>query len=419
MKALLVNVFFSNKIPYTLAEFAELVDSAGVVRVGSITFNRQAPAVHCLIGKGQLHKLKEETQLLQPEVIIFNCPLGASQERELERYLNVRVIDRIGLILDIFAQRARSYEGKLQVELAQLEFLSSRLVRGWTHLERQKGGIGLRGPGETQLETDKRLVGKRIKAINKRLGRVKSQREQSRRKRKKNAVPIVALVGYTNAGKSTLLNALTGANVGVANQLFATLDPTLRKLALPSGKQVIIADTVGFIADLPPELIKAFNATLEEINQADLLLHVIDIGNVEYQSIQALEAAKVLNQIGANDIPSIRVYNKSDQYVDNVPKVDLSDSCSRVWVSARKQTGLDDLLACIDIRLHALIDTCCIKLPFEAGQLRAHLFDLGVVREERICHTGGWIVNVEMDQQLLYRLCQKAGFARRNLQMQV
>ncbi|MEQ8802460.1 MAG: ribosome rescue GTPase HflX, partial [Haliea sp.] len=292
-------------------EFEELVLSAGGDPVAFVMGSRSVPDSRTFVGSGKLQEIADEVQLHEAEIVMFNHALSPSQERNLERELKCRVLDRTGLILDIFAQRARTHEGKLQVELAQLQHMSTRLVRGWTHLERQKGGIGLRGPGETQLETDRRLLRARIKSIQGRLQKVQRQRDQGRRSRRRAEVPTIELVGYTNAGKSTLFNRLTGSSVFAADQLFATLDPTLRRLDLEEAGPVILADTVGFIAHLPHKLVEAFKATLEETVSADLLLHVIDVAaEAREDNIHQVEA--VLEEIGAADIPLLQVYNKLD-----------------------------------------------------------------------------------------------------------
>src|SRR5690554_6775082 len=287
-----------------LQEFQELVGSAGADTAAVVRVSRHQPSAKFLIGSGKVEEIRDLVKAEDVELVIFNHSLTPSQERNLERLFQCRVLDRTGLILDIFAQRAQTHEGKLQVELAQLKHLSTRLVRGWTHLERQKGGIGLRGPGETQLETDRRLIGKRIRALTERLEKVRSQREQGRRARQRNHVPTVALVGYTNAGKSTLFNALTGAAVYQANQLFATLDPTVRRLELPEGGHAVLADTVGFIRHLPHDLVAAFRSTLQETRDADLLLHVVDAGAEERDEYMHT-VRDVLEQIGAHEVPQL------------------------------------------------------------------------------------------------------------------
>src|SRR5690349_5188419 len=276
-----------------------------------ISGTRRAPDPRLFVGSGKAEEIRDTAQRLCASVVLFDHPLSPSQERNLEELLKCRVLDRTGLILDIFAQRARTFEGKLQVELAQLKHLATRLVRGWTHLERQKGGIGLRGPGETQLETDRRLLGKRIQTLNARLEKVLTQRETTRRERKRQAVPTVALVGYTNAGKSTLFNRMTGAGAYAADQLFATLDPTLRRLELADARYCLLADTVGFVRDLPHELVAAFRSTLQEAREAALLLHVVDAAD-SHRRERILQVNAVLDEIGAGDIPQIEVFNKAD-----------------------------------------------------------------------------------------------------------
>lgn len=326
-----------------LAELRELARSVGVIPVASIGGARKKPDPQYYVGSGKAEEIRDAVAREQAAVVLFNHALSPSQERNLQRFLNCRVLDRTGLILDIFARRAQTHEGKLQVELAQLQHISTRLVRGWTHLERQKGGIGLRGgPGETQLESDRRLISGRIKQVQKRLHKVQEQRAQGRKQRTKAALPTLSLVGYTNAGKSTLFNALTGAKVYAANQLFATLDPTLRRIDLPGGAPVILADTVGFIRDLPHDLVAAFRATLEETRLASLLLHVVDAGDPQHQE-RSEQVNRVLQEIGAQDIPQIEVYNKIDLLENGAPRLERNrdGSVKRVWVSAANGAGLD------------------------------------------------------------------------------
>ncbi len=314
--AVLVQIHFTglhnvSNITQDEREFIELVHSAGATDVAFVTGSRQSPDSRLFVGRGKVEEIHQQVSLYDAEVVIFDHTLSPAQERNLEKELQCRVLDRTGLILDIFAQRARSHEGKLQVELAQLKHISTRLVRGWTHLERQKGGIGLRGPGETQLETDRRLLNIRIKQINKRLEKVKNQREQGRQSRKKADIPTVSLVGYTNAGKSTLFNQMTQAEVYAADQLFATLDPTLRRLDLPNQQPIILADTVGFIRHLPHDLVAAFRSTLQETIEADLLLHVIDVSD-EQRDLYCEQVQKVLREIGADNMPQIEGMNNID-----------------------------------------------------------------------------------------------------------
>ncbi|MEP1473114.1 MAG: ribosome rescue GTPase HflX [Halieaceae bacterium] len=363
-------------------EFEELVLSAGGDPVSFVMGSREAPHPRTFVGSGKLQEIADEVNLHEAEVVMFNHALSPSQERNLEQELCCRVLDRTGLILDIFAQRARTHEGKLQVELAQLQHMSTRLVRGWTHLERQKGGIGLRGPGETQLETDRRLLRVRIKSITGRLEKVHKQRDQGRRSRRRAEIPTVSLVGYTNAGKSTLFNRLTEAEVYVADQLFATLDPTLRKLELEHVGSVVLADTVGFIAHLPHKLVEAFKATLEETRNADLLLHVIDSATDERED-NMFQVQEVLTEIGAEKIPQLRVYNKID-LLEQAPRVDrdAEGRPERVWVSAVTGEGIDLLLSAIA----ELVGQDMVKeeLTLEPGQgkLRAALYRLGAVKNE-------------------------------------
>ncbi|RJQ47784.1 MAG: GTPase HflX [Gammaproteobacteria bacterium] len=326
-----------------LAELRELARSAGVIPVAAVGGTRRKPDPQYYVGSGKAEEIRNAVAREQAAVAVFNHELSPSQERNLQRLLNCRVLDRTGLILDIFARRAQTHEGKLQVELAQLQHISTRLVRGWTHLERQKGGIGLRGgPGETQLESDRRLIAGCIKQVQKRLHKVQQQRAQGRKRRSKAALPTVSLVGYTNAGKSTLFNVLTGARVYAADQLFATLDPTLRRVELPGAASVILADTVGFIRDLPHDLVAAFRATLEETRLACLLLHVVDAGDPRHRE-RSEQVNQVLQEIGAQDIPQIEVYNKIDLLENGAPRLERhhDGSVKRIWLSAATGVGLD------------------------------------------------------------------------------
>ncbi|ADE16747.1 GTP-binding proten HflX [Nitrosococcus halophilus Nc 4] len=324
------------------AEFRELVSSTGIEVIRTIAGRRQAPHPKYFIGRGKVDEIRGRVDAEQANLVVFNHDLSPAQARNLEQSLQCRVLDRTELILDIFSQRARSHEGKLQVELAQLQHLSTRLVRGWSHLERQKGGIGLRGPGETQLETDRRLIGNRIRQLHKRLGRVRKQRHQSRRSRHKAQVPTISLVGYTNAGKSTLFNRLTTAQVLADSRLFATLDPTLRRLRLAMVRPLVLADTVGFIRNLPHDLVEAFRSTLEETRDAALLLHVVDASSEERQVLIA-QVNRVLQTIGAEEVPQLEIYNKIDQIENCQPRLerDASGRICRVWLSAASGEGIE------------------------------------------------------------------------------
>ena len=406
-RALLVHVTFGRgRDADEHAEFIELARSAGLDIAASVTAARQAPEPNFLVGRGKADEIATEAGVSRADVIIFNQPLTPAQERNLELHTRRRVIDRIGLILDIFAQRALSHAGKLQVELAQLQHISTRLIRGWTHLERQKGGIGLRGPGETQLETDRRLIGQRIKVINQRLQKVRQQRRQGRRLRRKNDLPVISLVGYTNAGKSTLFNRLTGAGVMTANQLFATLDSTLRRLRTPGGRAVLLTDTVGFIRDLPHDLVASFQATLEEAREADLLLHVIDVD--QRQRRERIAAVnQVIERIGAAEVPRIEVYNKIDRHRAQHARLEQAGPRARVWLSAQTANGIDALLACIDRQLGQNIRPRALKLPVTAAPLRAKLFNIGAVRHEDVNADGGWDLQVELEDARLSRLCRE------------
>lgn len=391
-------------------EFQELANSAGADTVAFVSVSRHQPSAKFLIGSGKVEEIRDLVKAEDVELVIFNHTLTPSQERNLEREFECRVLDRTGLILDIFAQRARTHEGKLQVELAQLEHMSTRLVRGWTHLERQKGGIGLRGPGETQLETDRRLLRVRIRQIKSRLEKVRSQREQARRGRRRADIPSVSLVGYTNAGKSTLFNALTTSEVYAANQLFATLDPTLRRLELDDLGPVILADTVGFIRHLPHKLVEAFRATLEESSNADLLLHVIDSHEPERDQ-QIDQVLRVLGEIGADQLPMLEVYNKIDLLEGVEPQIqrDGEGKPQRVWLSAREGEGLDLLRQAIAELLGEDLFVGTLCLPQRLGRLRAQFFELGAVQEETHDERGASVLSVRLPRIELNRLVSREG----------
>ncbi len=404
-RALLVHINFPHQPDQDdLAEFAELVDSADVDNVDLIIGTRQQATAKTFVGKGKLEEIAARVQSQQIDVVLFNHALSPSQERNLETALQCRVLDRTGLILDIFAQRAQSFEGKLQVELAQLEHLSTRLVRGWTHLERQKGGIGLRGPGETQLETDRRLLAKRIKYLKARLEKVARQREQSRQARTRAEVPTVSLVGYTNAGKSTLFNALTDASVYAADQLFATLDPTLRKLPLSEQQTVILADTVGFIRHLPHDLVAAFRATLVETREANLILHVVDCADDNRQE-KIAAVNKVLHQVGAGEVPQLLIYNKID-IAGFEPRIDLDDQQQawRIWLSAITRSGFDELIDVLRKRFCETSARYNLVLQSNEGQIRAFLFESGAIESENFENNGDNHLKLRLTPSLLNRL---------------
>lgn len=407
-RAILVQIALPQFEPSeALAEFKELAKAANAEVIACIQGSRAAPESKYFMGVGKAESIRDEVQLHEAELVLVNHELTPSQERNLEKLFQCRVVDRSGLILDIFAQRARTFEGKLQVELAQLEHLSTRLIRGWTHLERQKGGIGLRGPGETQLETDRRLIRERIKTINKRLEKVKRSREQNRRARKKSAMPSVSLVGYTNAGKSSLFNALTGERLFAANLLFATLDPTMRKIELPGSGPAILADTVGFIRDLPHQLVKAFHGTLEETLEADLLLHVIDISDTNWRDqVKAVE--EVLKEIGADKIKRIQVFNKIDLQVGMKSKADVHEESTKVWVSAVSGEGLELLRQVIAQKLEGVLLEEVIELPPEKAKLRAKLYEMDAVIEEDILDSGNWKLRIRITKDEKRRLFEKS-----------
>lgn len=389
-----------------LAEFKELALSADADVLGCVLGTRPKPDAKYYVGMGKAEEIREQVKALGIELVLMNHALSPSQERNLERLLECRVVDRTGLILDIFAQRARTFEGKLQVELAQLQHLSTRLIRGWTHLERQKGGIGLRGPGETQLETDRRLLRDRIKMIHKRLEKVRMSRDQNRRARQKASLYTVSLVGYTNAGKSSLFNALTGSDIYAADQLFATLDPTMRKVELPGTSSIILADTVGFIRDLPHSLVAAFQATLEETREANLLLHVIDISDPEWpEHVKAVE--KVLKSIGVAEIKIIQVFNKIDLEKHRNAELAKEDSPESVFVSAKTGAGLDDLRELIAKSLHGAVVEEKIELHPSEAKLRAQLYDAGAIIDETVTESGGWCVHIRLSKEERARLLHR------------
>ncbi len=391
-------------------EFEELARSAGAQVCAVIGGSRQRPDAGLFVGSGKADEVAAAVAADDVDLAIFNHDLSPSQERNLEKLLRCRVLGRAGLILDIFATRARSHEGKLQVELAQLRHLSTRLVRGWTHLERQKGGIGLRGPGETQLEVDRRLVRDKIAILRKHLDEVRQRRAQNRGARRRNEIPTVSLVGYTNAGKSSLFNALTGDDSFASNQLFATLDTTVRRLDLPTGEPVVVADTVGFIRDLPHDLIAAFRATLEESREAALLLHVIDAADAE-RIVRIEQVAAVLREIEADQVPCLQVFNKIDLREDELPRIERDENgvAVRVYVSARDGSGLELLKAAIAERLRPDLPEFDIVVPARSARLRAQLFELRAVRAESVDDDGGTHLKVRLPYERLRGLCVAAG----------
>ena len=394
--------------PSRLEEFTELARSAGATVVGTITARVERPHPAYYIGTGKLEELQSACAATEADVVLVNELLSPAQERNLERALKRRVVDRTGLILDIFAQRAASHEGKLQVELAQLKHWATRLVRGWTHLERQRGGaIGLRGPGETQLELDKRMLQKKLESLQARLAKVQVQRDQMRRARLRNDIPRVALVGYTNAGKSTLFNALTGSMVYADDRLFATLDPTTRRIE--GVAPLVLSDTVGFVRDLPHELVAAFRSTLSEARDADLLLHVVDAAD-ELRDERIAQVDQVLAEIGAGDIPQLLVFNKIDRIEGAVPRRDPEvEGRARVWLSARTGEGLDGLRDALverflDRRLRATL-----ALGPGDGRLRARLHEAEAVASETMDESGGWRLQLDLPLAVAERLAAEPG----------
>lgn len=416
-RAVLVHLKLNSESePEDVGEFEELVRSAGGEVVELIRGSRTAPNAKFFVGTGKLDEIAEVVKRECAELIIFNHNLSPSQERNLEAALECRVLDRTGLILDIFAMRARTHEGKLQVELAQLHHLSSRLVRGWTHLERQKGGIGMRGPGETQLESDRRMVRDRIKSIEKRLEKVRIQRDQGRQSRLKSDTPTISLVGYTNAGKSTLFNRVTESDVYAADQLFATLDPTMRRLDIPEQGPVIFADTVGFISHLPHRLIDAFRATLEEAAAANVLLHIVD-ASAEDRSINIDRVNDVLKEIDAHALPTLMVYNKIDLMEDGAARVerDQEGRPTAVWLSALTGAGVGMLLEAVSEYLPRKLIHKHIQLQPSHGSLRAALYSHKAVLSETYDDYGGANLEVQLPESDFFRLVKQSGLKLEDL----
>lgn len=408
-QAVLVHIDFADEnSKEDLLELQLLVSSAGVNSVDVLTAARQSPTPRYFVGSGKAQEIANSVSANQADVVIFNHSLSPSQERNLELLCKCRVLDRTGLILDIFAQRARTHEGKLQVELAQLRHISTRLIRGWTHLERQKGGIGLRGPGETQLETDRRLLRARIKSILRRLEKVQKQREQGRRARQRAEIPTLSLVGYTNAGKSTLFNTLTNSDVFAADQLFATLDPTLRKISLQDVGPAILADTVGFIRHLPHDLVAAFKATLQETQQATLLLHVVDYSDEQFrENIDQVNV--VLDEIGADDIPQLMICNKIDRMDGVEARIDRDEDGLpvRVWVSAQQNLGTDLLLGAISECLAKNMVEYRLRIPVGQGKLKGVFFSMNCISSESYADNGDWQVDIRMAQDEWNKLIKR------------
>ncbi|SEL81206.1 GTP-binding protein HflX [Colwellia chukchiensis] len=397
-QAILVHVDFSDESTREdLQEFEMLVSSAGINALDTVTGKRNSPHPKYFVGTGKAQEVADAVRLFDANIILFNHSLAPSQEKSLEALCQCRVVDRTTLILDIFAQRARTHEGKLQVELAQLRHLSTRLIRGWTHLERQKGGIGLRGPGETQLETDRRLLRERMVNIRKRLAKVEKQRQQGRRARNRAEIPTLSLVGYTNAGKSTLFNQITQADVYAADQLFATLDPTLRKIKVEDVGRVILADTVGFIRHLPHDLVAAFKATLTETREAELLLHVIDIAD-ERRSENIEQVEIVLNEIEAGEVPQLLICNKIDRLDDVEPRIDRDEHGMpiRVWLSAQQGIGIELLFQALAERLGKQVIMQTLSLPPSEGKLRGRLYQLDCIINEDFDEQGNSVLDIKL-----------------------
>tara|TARA_Y200000002_G_scaffold168279_1_gene138802 strand:- start:2752 stop:4068 length:1317 start_codon:yes stop_codon:yes gene_type:complete len=398
-----------NKLENSFEEFKNLVISSGTLIKDYVSFNQKTPVINTFISKGKLEILMDEIQKKNIDLVIINHELSASQTRNLENFLNKRVIDKTELILDIFATRASSYIGKLQVELAQLNHLSTRLIRGWTHLERQKGGIGLRGPGETQLETDRRLISKRIKRLNQRLDKSHKQKQINRYSRKKSRNKLVALVGYTNAGKTTLFNKLTESSQIAEDKLFATLDSVTRKNKNPEMGPILFSDTVGFISDLPTQLIESFKATLDELKAADLLLHVVDISDKD-RKVKLIKVNKILKDLGLEDIPQIIVNNKIDMISDLKLEALRKRKAKDIFLSAEDSNEFDNLNYLINETLFNGMYQGWVSLDNNLGNIRSMLFDMGCMEEERVSSDGKMLANIKIGNDELEQLIKLEGF---------
>lgn len=391
-------------------EFEELVNSAGAKIVDRSISKQNKPSISHFINKGKLEEIKNKVQKSKADLAIVNHQLSASQARNLELFLKIRVIDKTELILDIFASRATTHIGKLQVELAQLNHLSTRLIRGWTHLERQKGGIGLRGPGETQLETDRRLIGHRIKRLKSRLDKAHKQKQLNSYSRKKSRNKLVALVGYTNAGKTTLFNSLTNSKQHAENKLFATLDSVTRKNIDPELGPILFSDTVGFISQLPTQLVESFKATLDELKSADLLLHVVDASDVDRKQ-KEVEVNKILTDLNLEEIPQIRINNKCDLVERFCSKNSLNKTSKEVWISAEKNIGIAELRDLINEELFNGIYKGWVSLESSLGKIRSKLFMMGCINEEKISSTGQIYAHIDIGRDELDRFIGVNGFA--------
>ena len=403
------SLYESQKLENGYEEFKSLALSSGLLIKNSLKFSQKSPVINTFISKGKLEKLKDLVFESDVDLIIINHQLSASQTRNLEKYLDKRVIDKTELILDIFATRATSHIGKLQVELAQLNHLSTRLIRGWTHLERQKGGIGLRGPGETQLETDRRLIGKRIKRLNLRLEKSHKQREINRYSRKKSRNKLVALVGYTNAGKTTLFNKLTKSSQIAEDKLFATLDSVTRKNTNPDHGPILFSDTVGFISDLPTQLIESFKATLDELKSADMLLHIVDISDNDHKT-KIIEVNNILEELGVSNITQIIVNNKCDLIEDSKIESLKKRKQDQVFISAENENEFKSLRSVINKKLFNGVFKGWVSMENNLGNVRSTLFDMGCVKEEKIAESGKMFANISIGNNELNQFIAMKGF---------